>query len=506
MKQMKRKIIRMLFAFLLLLSLVLLSGCGEPSGSVEDSPRLFSLGKPGFSVRFLTPGGETVQNIAEGSTVLLEEPAPREGYTFIGWKDEQNRIEQRDSVVVRQNLSYTAVYMPALGREAHDAYLFADAYGLFRPDAAMTRGDAAIMLCSLLNDPPKGESAFLDVPADAACYEAVSSLKALGVIGGSRFHPDEGITRAELLELLCAFYPAAKNNYDFAELGEEDSRYPLFCTAAERGWIESGPDVEALPDSILTRRETAQWMNRVLGRHAVRAFSGKEVGVLPDIPEDDPAYGDLAEACVSHRCRNTGETEQWTGSTPVSRLDEGLHLFGLTLYAIGTDGCLVRSDSYGGFCFDKAGVYTSENEELDTRIRSIFDDILDPSMERQDMLRVCYLYVVQNSRYLSRGVYEYGDMSWVTDEALTMLSTRKGNCYGFAAAFCMMARALGYDAQCYNGFISYDFTTHAWVEIEIDGTVYTFDPEIEYADELKYMPSNMYMMDPDEAFKWHYVH
>ena len=65
-----------------------------------------------------------------------------------------------------------------------------------------------------------------------------------------------------------------------------------------------------------------------------------------------------------------------------------------------------------------------------------------------------------------------------------IFSTGKGDCYNFTAAFCFLARALGYEASSIAGVCGYVWNstaaiTHGWVEIVMDGNVYLFDPQIE---------------------------
>ena len=67
-----------------------------------------------------------------------------------------------------------------------------------------------------------------------------------------------------------------------------------------------------------------------------------------------------------------------------------------------------------------------------------------------------------------------------------------------------MARAIGYDAQVYSGTVGSNRAKHAWVEIEIDGVNYTFDPELEMAGRKKYVYRDMYMMTPEQARIWNY--
>ena len=64
-----------------------------------------------------------------------------------------------------------------------------------------------------------------------------------------------------------------------------------------------------------------------------------------------------------------------------------------------------------------------------------------------------------------------------------LLSTGKGDCYNFAAVFCLLARKLGYLASPIVGECGYSWNwypiAHGWVEIEMDGETYLFDPQIE---------------------------
>lgn len=56
----------------------------------------------------------------------------------------------------------------------------------------------------------------------------------------------------------------------------------------------------------------------------------------------------------------------------------------------------------------------------------------------------------------------------------------KGNCYVMAATFCYMARQLGYDAHQMAGMVPTrggGLTPHSWVEVNVGGTIYVFDPD-----------------------------
>ena len=60
----------------------------------------------------------------------------------------------------------------------------------------------------------------------------------------------------------------------------------------------------------------------------------------------------------------------------------------------------------------------------------------------------------------------------------------KGNCFVFAATFYEMARLLGYPSRQIYGWVPKrggGLTPHSWVEIDIDGETWVFDPEFHHA-------------------------
>ena len=79
---------------------------------------------------------------------------------------------------------------------------------------------------------------------------------------------------------------------------------------------------------------------------------------------------------------------------------------------------------------------------------------------------------------------------------------KTGNCYVMAATFCEMARELGYDAKQISGSVplrSGGYGPHSWVEIEINGTTYVFDPD--FTNETK---RNGYQITYGQSGTWRY--
>src|SRR5262249_53515796 len=68
--------------------------------------------------------------------------------------------------------------------------------------------------------------------------------------------------------------------------------------------------------------------------------------------------------------------------------------------------------------------------------------------------------------------------------ALSMLQTHGGNCYRYAALFCVLARAYGYQANVVSGSVPRTgggWAPHGWVEITIGGKIYVCDPDMAHA-------------------------
>ncbi|MCL2529686.1 MAG: GBS Bsp-like repeat-containing protein [Coriobacteriia bacterium] len=91
-------------------------------------------------------------------------------------------------------------------------------------------------------------------------------------------------------------------------------------------------------------------------------------------------------------------------------------------------------------------------------------------------LRACFNYVTRFP-YFAMSLWPTG--SWEIPFAREMIANGGGNCYRYAALFCMLARYLGYDTRPVAGTVASYSTGHAahgWVEIYLNGTLYVCDP------------------------------
>ena len=456
----------------------------------------------GLTLRFHYPEETRELRLAAGA-LLLPEEAPLEGYTFLRWEDAQGEALPAGGQRVWEDGDYYPVYAMRLGRADHAPYLSLDENGAFHPAGPVTRREAVCILYALLDTELVGDGRFLDLAEDDPAFAAAATLKDLGVLSGSRLHPDETVTRREFLAMLCCFFPEGREDFAFPDLDASDPDYLIFCTAAERGWIESGAGVPARPDAELTRLELVTCLSAATDRHGDSDHRVELTGTILDMDRNDPHYWEVAEATLPHRHRGEGARERWTWSEHPPLREEGLFFLGCELHAVGPDGNPVVNGEYAGLRFDENGIETSGDPELDRRIRELLPTLVDPaSMEPEEMLRVLFEHTVRRYRYRPGNIYPVGEPSgWEAGEALAMLTEGRGNCYGFAALYYELARAVGFDARAYTGGIiggeyvlsqSYtdvhgdplelpaNHSPHGWVEIEFDGVPYIFDPEYGY--------------------------
>ena len=466
-----------------------------------------------MEVRYLVPGQEDiVEEVVYGDTVSLHAPVSPRGLTFLGWETEDGMLETRASFPVYGNREFRGRYALHFETGKHIPYLQADADGIVYAESPVSRREFVCILHTLLDTDLKGRGEFLDVPEDDTCHDAAALLKDLGVLSGSQLHPDTELTRGEMIRMLCSFFPASDGTAVFQDLTEEDALYPYYCTAVANGWISDGILVRAAPTAAVCRGELARVMNRVLGRQNTQHPDLDEVGTILDVPPTSQWYNDVAEAVIPHRYRTDKKTgvERWVSSEPLPVHEPGFFFAGVRLHYVDDNYVPAVNCSIGGLDFNRNGEITSGDEELDRSLYAILEETIDPgTMSREEMLKAVYDYVVDNFEYSYSNMYERGAKGWEIREAKRMLRNGAGNCYCFASLFYELARFVGYDARVYAGWAygeQYDYydddgirivapqgyTPHGWVEIEIDGKNWLFDPEYEYRS---YGVLNMFQAD-----------
>ena len=455
-----------------------------------------------FTLRYLVPGQEdVVETVPAGEFAPLHAPVELEGYTFLYWERADGTPETESVITPQEDTVYTARYALAFPSQRHITYLHPDENGVVGVNRPVTVRELVITIYELLDLDRVGKGTFEDVPRDDSCFTAAATLKDLGILKGDMLYPDEKLTRGELLELLSRFYPAASVSFSFPDLEPDDDAWPLYCLAAERGWIDAetgwvdgGPPA---PAKTVTRGELARVLNRVLGRAPRYRQEDAAVGMILDCPVSHPWYADVAEAAIAHTYTVEEGFERWLSSEPLPAHEPGLFFAGVRLHCILDNGVQAANTSVDGRDFNECGEITSGNAELDLRLQAVLEETVDPSaMTQTEMLRAVYDYVARNFSRSLGAVYPLGTDDWAAEAALRMLEEGEGSSYGYAALFYELARFVGAKPTLLSGavygeqkqFESPDGTRvqapegyepHAWVELRDQGIAFIYDAEME---------------------------
>ena len=305
-----------------------------------------------YELSYFTYGGteyETELHSA-GTVVELDKVPVRSGYRFTGWFADEVLTLPVTSVTMDGNKSVHAgwervitpvpptpstpnepeVYRPnGLVLDEHFAYLIGNDDGLIRPEANITRAEVATIFFRLLTDETRESfwsdtNSYTDVAAGSWYNNAVSTLSAMGVLGGyedGSFRPNASITRAEFAKIAVSFFELEGLDCEnpFLDVAPGAWYAESVAAAAEIGLIEGYEGGLFRPDAPITRAEACTIVNRTLGRapHAAGLLPESEMNLWPDNMDASAwYYAQIQEATNSHDFVWAGEFEQWTQKLP----------------------------------------------------------------------------------------------------------------------------------------------------------------------------------------------
>ena len=369
------------------------------------------------------------------------------GTAFRGWQNASGEIVDVTAVPVTQDTDYRAVLHPVL--DQHAPYLFTDEAGLAQPASPLTWSDLSKALNALADETAKTHFPTLPTGSDPITYN-------------------------EIRKTLSGFFPADELN----------SAFPIGGTAK------------------LPRHEFAAGMNKLLKRSTEKVVLH---ATLPgDLFREQTGTYDMLEAIVPHETGAEGIS--WK-DVALPELQSGFVNIGGWLYYLQEDGQFLRGGDVDTLHFGHDGRYTCGDAELDALVADILARLIaeNPDMDNLQLLRQCQIYCRDTFKYLRRNAYEFGITGWEIKDAKDIITTGRGNCYGFAAAFWALARGLGYEAYAISGTCLSDNQPHSWVMIPFDGEEFFFDPEWEWAyHDRKIYDKDMFMISMTQAKYWTY--
>lgn len=332
----------------------------------------------------------------------------------------------------------------------------------FYPERVVTRGELSRILAPMLVGLPEGTASFSDLGPGSLGYAEAAALADAGILPGEeqgRFRPQDAVTRRELTMVLMRLGRSL-----FGGAGE---RADALAAEVSSGLTSRAGTTADLDEPIL-REELAEVVVRLADRGICEAglFLG---GHLPsDIALDDFHWDYIADAVTDGR---------------VEAPEEGVYRAYGWLYAAWADGTLMRDMDWGVWTFGVDGAYTTGNEELDGFLRKALQDSGAAELTGTKALQAAYLHVKQYGEYLVRPEdatpLSPGATGWEYDRALRFFRYGGGTCYGYAAAFGLLARALGENAYIISGQVNQYYGAHSFVVIPKNGVDWIYDPELE---------------------------
>ncbi len=447
--------VKIILCALLVSAAVFMGSCTE---NLPDEVALASASdsqtqKREYTVRFFADGEEIAQETLDvGEFPKVPEVGDIEGARFVGWVDSKGRTAVPADTPVTWDFEYTAVFLPVL--DGTGPYLFTGSGGLLRPDAVLDSTELVTALNALAGDAAKE-------------YFPKS------------FEADNAITTDELRKVLSGFY--TYEEMDRVILGYEDV-------------------------DKLSRAQFAVIMNRLLGRTVdEKVIPADGAYTIPDVPLMRSDYTQLMEASIEHTHSDSGEF--WRELSLPAIYEEGYVLVEGGLYCVDSEGFFITDTVLGSLTFGYDGRYTSGDIALDGYVRAAIADVAEaqPVSDPAELLEAVYDYCCESFSFAQRNTYQVGAVGWEMSEALTMFEARNGNACSYAGAFWALARGLGYEAHAVVGTIGTAQTPHAWVEIEIDGENYIFDPTVETGGVAAVEGGlNMFRLHESTAAMWAY--
>lgn len=366
----------------------------------------------------------------------------------------------------------------------HTSYMSGSGDGLFHPSQPLTRAELAQLLYNIVVERPGSGVSFDDVPSDEWFAPAVSAMAGLGILPGYSngfFRPNQPISRSEAAQALAQLIPADGPMKTFRDVPAEHPAWAAISAVGGFGLFSGDDSGNFNLNAPLQRAEAAVVLNKLTGRSPdPSAVYSRSLRYFPDVPTTHWAYAQVMEATVTHSYSPSGSGEIWSSIQPGTvPLEDGLYRMNGGLYCV-SGGQFLRSAAWDPFYFDSEGRYTTGDAALDARLNALVEELTNDSMDRDQKLKALYRYCRDNFSYLKRPLLETGAAGWEPEYASAFLSMGKGNCFSFSSLFCLLAREIGQPAYTVIGGLGKTSSPHGWVEIKLDGTVYLFDPQLEW--------------------------
>ena len=237
-----------------------------------------------------------------GETIKIEAKDKDKNITKIEYKVTKNAVEEVKAI------SYIKGYPD----------------GTFKPQANVTRAEAAQMFATLLNGGTNfgtsGATKFSDA-SDDWYSKAVNYVVGKGLISGypnGTFKPNESITRAEFAQMISGYIKNEKaGSSDFKDVKDHWAKDAIDKLNGNKN-VTGYPDGSFKPNAKITRAEAVTILNSVFNRNtnknSLNNVNTSSLNKFSDVNESFWAYYNILDAANTHnreRLNSTSEVDMW---------------------------------------------------------------------------------------------------------------------------------------------------------------------------------------------------
>lgn len=240
--------------------------------------------------------------LINGETIKIEARDKDKNITKIEYKVTKNAVEEVKAI----------------------AYIKGYPDGTFKPQANVTRAEAAQMFATLLNGGTNFGTSQATKFSDASddwYSKAINYVVGKGLISGypnGTFKPNESITRAEFAQMISGYVKNEKtSSSDFKDVKDhwaKDAIDKLYGNKNVNGY----PDGSFKPNAKITRAEAVTILNSVFNRNTNKSslnnVNTSSLNKFSDVNEGFWAYYNILDAANSHnreRLNSTSEVDMW---------------------------------------------------------------------------------------------------------------------------------------------------------------------------------------------------
>lgn len=164
-------------------------------------------------------------------------------------------------------------------------------------------------------------SSFSDVTADAWYANEVGYMEKYGIVNGyadGTFRPNAPVTRAEFAAVASRFEKLTAGSQTFSDVPASHWAARYIAFAVSRGWVDGYADGTFHPDQYITRAEVVTVTCRLLERVPDQTYIDAHASALPrtykDLTAAYWAYYYVMESSNGHDYTKSGTAETWTNT------------------------------------------------------------------------------------------------------------------------------------------------------------------------------------------------